>query len=500
MRVIGKLLLILTVTLALTAAMPSLGADAPQSNFNVTRQIYDDLLENADRDRASLTLFIRMLPKGGDLHHHFSGSIYAETYLEWIDAAGYCVLEEVNAGDKTKRFFVSITPGTLTAQQRASCRSAGEITGNAELYRALLKSWSSQGFVTNDAATGDQHFFDAFQYFSNLASVSHKKGLAELKAQAKLDNVSYIETMLSSSPAVKSEALDALLPNGGESEAITDWDSRFESAFSILEGLAESEQKIDTYVQTVRTASAGVDDEDFTVRFIAYANRNNPPADVFSQLFTAYRADSVSDDIVGINIVGPENAPVAMRDYALHMKMFAFFNKKFPGINVSLHAGEFYPGMVPPEGMAFHIGDAVEIAGAKRIGHGVAIAYETGARQTLERMRDEEVAVEISLTSNEFILGIVAPDHPLNLYRTQGVPFVITTDDSGILRSTLSNEYLSYVLQFQPDYDELKQTVTRSIEHSFLPADVKEKVSEDLRKKLDTFEADIAQSFARPRN
>ena len=40
---------------------------------------------------AELTLFFSRMPKGADLHHHYSGSIYAEQYLDWIDKQGWCV-------------------------------------------------------------------------------------------------------------------------------------------------------------------------------------------------------------------------------------------------------------------------------------------------------------------------------------------------------------------------------------------------------------------------
>lgn len=31
------------------------------------------------------------MPKGGDLHNHLSGSVYAEDYLQWASDDGACV-------------------------------------------------------------------------------------------------------------------------------------------------------------------------------------------------------------------------------------------------------------------------------------------------------------------------------------------------------------------------------------------------------------------------
>src|SRR5579863_10207908 len=35
--------------------------------------------------------FLREMPKGGDLHNHLSGSVYAESYLRWAAADGSCL-------------------------------------------------------------------------------------------------------------------------------------------------------------------------------------------------------------------------------------------------------------------------------------------------------------------------------------------------------------------------------------------------------------------------
>src|SRR5215207_11332819 len=35
--------------------------------------------------------FLLKMPKGGDLHNHLSGAIYAERYIEWAAEKGLCV-------------------------------------------------------------------------------------------------------------------------------------------------------------------------------------------------------------------------------------------------------------------------------------------------------------------------------------------------------------------------------------------------------------------------
>src|ERR1044072_7018958 len=35
--------------------------------------------------------FLLKMPKGGDVHNHLSGSIYAERYIEWAAEKGLCI-------------------------------------------------------------------------------------------------------------------------------------------------------------------------------------------------------------------------------------------------------------------------------------------------------------------------------------------------------------------------------------------------------------------------
>jgi adenosine deaminase len=171
------------------------------------------------------------------------------------------------------------------------------------------------------------------------------------------------------------------------------------------------------------------------------------------------------------------------------MRMFAFLKQKHPAVRLSLHAGELTLGMVPPEGLQSHIREAVEIAGAERIGHGVDIVYERDALGLLRTMRERGVAVEINLTSNAFILGVKNESHPVQVYRQQSVPFVISTDDPGVSRNNLSGEYMLYVSRYRPSYDALKETVFNSIRYSFLSDAEKAAELKGLAQRFAVFEA-----------
>ena len=70
-----------------------------QISFSQTAASY---LEKIRNNEALLTAFFQQMPKGGDLHHHFSGSIYAEPLLERAIAENFYLNLETLAVSKTK--------------------------------------------------------------------------------------------------------------------------------------------------------------------------------------------------------------------------------------------------------------------------------------------------------------------------------------------------------------------------------------------------------------
>jgi adenosine deaminase len=104
----------------------------------------------------------------------------------------------------------------------------------------------------------------------------------------------------------------------------------------------------------------------------------------------------------------------------------------------------------------------------------------------LAEMRARSVAVEINLTSNDVILDVRGKDHPLPTYLAAGVPVVISTDDAGVSRIDLTNEYFRAARDYGLDYRTLKAIARNALIHSFL--DEKQKRSE-----LDRFDRASAE-------
>src|SRR5205085_12479936 len=125
----------------------------------------------------------------------------------------------------------------------------------------------------------------------------------------------------------------------------------------------------------------------------------------FAQMVTGFAlADDPASKVVALNLVQPEDWLPSMQNFATQMEMLSFLRPRYPRAHLTLHAGELAPGMVPPEGLTFHIRDSVLKARAERIGHGVDVMNEDDPDELLREMARRNVLVEICLTSNDTIL------------------------------------------------------------------------------------------------
>ncbi len=206
-----------------------------------------------------------------------------------------------------------------------------------------------------------------------------------------------------------------------------------------------------------------------SIRFLFQVLRQNPPQLVFATTLLGFELAKADPDVVGINFVQPEDAYLAMSEYTRQMRMLDYLHGAYPEVHIALHAGELAPGLVPPEGLRFHIRQAVELGHAERIGHGVDVMYEDDPQALLREMAQRHVMTEVNLTSNDVILGVSTNRHSLPEYRAAGVPVALSTDDEGVSRIDLTHEYARAATDFALGYRDLKQMARTSLEHSFLP-------------------------------
>jgi hypothetical protein len=153
------------------------------------------------------------------------------------------------------------------------------------------------------------------------------------------------------------------------------------------------------------------------------------------------------------------------------MRILEFLSGKLGKPPITLHAGELVLRESPVEPMRDRISRSVTQGQARRIGHGISIAWEDDVVGALETLRRRGVMVEICLSSNEGILGVAGDAHPFMLYRRAGVPVSLNTDDEAISRSNLTMEFVLAASRYDLRYAELLELVRNSLEYAFMPGE-----------------------------
>ena len=184
-------------------------------------------------------------------------------------------------------------------------------------------------------------------------------------------------------------------------------------------------------------------------------------------MYSAFLLASHDHRVVGINIVQPEYDSLAIQEYNRQMTFISELKKRFPDVGVTLHAGELTSKLASDPSSRTHIRRAVLAGQADRIGHGVAVNSDPDPESLLELLRSKKVLVEVNLSSNQFILGVDAKVHPLMTFLQKGIPVAISTDDAGILRTNMSQEFLKAARDYTLSYAQIKQMVFDSLGYSF---------------------------------
>lgn len=413
-------------------------------------------IEAIKADTKKLDDFLYAMPKGADLHTHHSGASLAENMIRYAKADNLCV--------DRKSFVVSAN----------SICSPENLLANAEqnptFYDAIIDAWSMRHFKPGKES-GHDHFFAAFGKYGVISGAHFNDMLVEIIERAAQQNISYLELMVSlenyASGAVGRKIgwqedlaqLREKLLNGGLQPIITSISTRLDANEAALQSSLQCGTEM---------AKAGCQ---VKLKYLYQILREKPPEDVFAQLLSGFEIANKESRIVGINMVQPEDGKLSMRDYSLHMRMISFLRRIYPNVKVSLHAGELAPDLVAPQGLRFHISEAVNVAAANRIGHGVDIMHENNMQQLLTDMAASHTMVEINLSSNEMILGIEGKNHPLPLYLSYGVPVALSTDDEGVSRAPLTEQYKKAMLTYHLSYTTIKTMARNSIAYSFLPGE-----------------------------
>jgi aminodeoxyfutalosine deaminase len=136
------------------------------------------------------------------------------------------------------------------------------------------------------------------------------------------------------------------------------------------------------------------------------------------------------------------------------------------GLRLVCHAGEI--------GGPELVREAVEILGAERIGHGIAVMHDHALAESLATRR---VVFENCITSN-LCTGALAKqtgkpdatvmDHPLNTFLEHNWPVTLSTDDPGLFHTDLAAEY-ARAASLGLTKEQLLHLAEQSFSAAFLP-------------------------------
>jgi hypothetical protein len=475
MRRLALTVAVVGLAVATAAGQPQRAARADRAEAATARRFA--AIRN---DPLALRAFLREMPKGGDLHNHLSGSIYAESFLRWAAEDRLCFVVETS----------TIAAGPCDAA--AGKPPAATLLQNSSLYNRAIDAMSMRNW--DPSRNGHDHFFEAFGRFNAVSSGRPADMLAEVASRAAGERVSYLELMMSVSAVTAAQFSTRLEPLTGPSPDLAQARERLLTA-----GFAEAVKKeATTRLDTVETRQrallkCGTPQADagchVTIRFIAPATRASAPELVFAQLVAGFElASGAEPRVVSVNLLQPEDDPIALRDFRLQMSMIDYLHRQYPRVPITLHAGELTDGLVPPEALRFHVRESMHRGHATRIGHATALFSEEDPYGLLAEMAAGKVLVEVALSSGESILGVTGKRHPLRAFLQHGVPVALVTDDMGVARSTHTEEFAKAVEEHGLDYLTLKRLARNSLAYAFADPATRTRLKTELESALHAFE------------
>jgi hypothetical protein len=433
---------------------------APAASAEQKTARYFDSIRNQP---LLLHAFLQQMPKGGDLHNHLSGAVYAESFIQYAVQDGLCVDRNALALAQPPCDAAAGKPNASVALQ------------DSTLYGHLLDALSMRQFVAG-AESGHDHFFATFGKFGAATYGRTADMLAEARSRAAAGHLQYMELMFNPDGGTASDLGGGLhwndqepvevnlrnlrdqLMTGGLPKIVAD-------ASKFLDDTEKKEQGL------LRCGQSQPDDGcNVRARYLYQVGRGLKKEKVFAQILAGFEMASKDPRVVGLNLVMPEDAYLPVHDFNLHMDMLDFLHKLYPKVHITLHAGELTQNLVPPEAL-FHIRASIERGHAQRIGHGVDVMQESDPEALLRLMKHDNVLVEICLTSNDVILNVTGDHHPLPIYLKYGVPVALATDDPGVSRGDITQEYERAAATYHLSYRELKKFARNSLEYSFLPGE-----------------------------
>ena len=432
--------------------------------FFVAVQVQADWFDDfkAEATDEQLLQLLYEMPKGGDLHHHMSGSGFAEWWYELGVAAGgkgyryYTKVKLNNCRDYGWQGF-DTTPYHLMFQTivEAKWLMLPKCERDEYLPLAQLDERQKRGFMNairlDKPYEGREEFFEAhWQRLGDLTGDPYLRGeLIARQFRAFADEgLIYVEPMVT--------AFGYQRPDGTPLPA---------------DQVAAMFRDRLTQKDIVNTG--------LTYRFQQAVLRFTPDAE--ESLKRAYRFVSGNEPYVAVNLVGREDDD---KGYPLRfLPTLRELRRQYHRVRLSIHAGE----VDEPND---HIRDTV-LLGADRIGHGLNLMTDP---DMMRLFRHGPYLVEINLISNLLLQYYDDySQHPFPEYLRTGIPVALSTDDRGMWDSTMTDEFLVAVKEFNLSWAEIKRLSENSLRYAFVDETTREGLLRTYRKRIGQFERRMAK-------
>lgn len=236
---------------------------------------------------------------------------------------------------------------------------------------------------------------------------------------------------------------------------------------------------LDLQAALAAAGANGRDENSPRIGFIWILDRRHPNR-MPEHIEAAVRARQQAPDfLLGLDLAGDEGTH---RPDSLASHFIPAFRDCIP---LTIHAGEGES--------ADNIWQATYRLHADRIGHGLTLADNPALA---DRFRDRGILLELCPTSNREVVGFsdayvadqgpALPRYPLRTFIAAGLPVTLCTDNPGISRTTLADEYLAAVRMTEGGLSvwEALSLMRQAFIHAFLPAHEREKLLKHADRKI----------------
>ena len=164
------------------------------------------------------------------------------------------------------------------------------------------------------------------------------------------------------------------------------------------------------------------------------------------------------DGILGIGLDYLENDPCAFEAMYAH----AYHG----GLHLTAHAGETGP--------ADHVRDSIDVLGCERIDHGYHVVDDDALVARCASDGTYFTCCPTTTTHTTIWRDLDAPDHAIRLMLEAGLGVTINTDDPGLMKTTLVDEYRIAVERFGATPAQVKEICLNGLRASWLDAPAKQ--------------------------